>query len=405
VTPARKIAPPDWMTATPASAVLGALQRAGGIARFVGGCVRDALIGRKVTDVDIATDLAPEAVVAALEQAQLKAVPTGIAHGTVTAVADHRPYEITTLRRDVETYGRRAKVAFTDDWAADAARRDFTMNALYADADGTIYDPTSGLDDLGERRVRFVGEPAQRIEEDALRILRFFRFHAHYGNGAPDAAGLDACSAAAAKIAGLSAERIAQEIRKLLKADAAPPTVRLMAARGVLAQVSPALTDFDRLERLAAIERELGEAEPMRRLAALLPTDETAALTLAERLKLPVKERDRLVAMTRLPPVPIAARIERYHRGAESFRDAVLLAGADGADWRAALAAVAGWIPRAFPLRGADLVKLGLPPGRAVGELLARLERDWIGEGFKPSRASLLTRAKRAVAEAKAQVK
>ncbi|WP_119420511.1 CCA tRNA nucleotidyltransferase [Desertibaculum subflavum] len=401
MTPARKIAPPDWMTAPAAGAVLGALARAGGAARFVGGCVRDAVIGRNVTDVDIATDLAPESVMTALKQAGLKAVPTGMAHGTVTAVSEHRPYEITTLRRDVETDGRHARVEFTDDWAADAARRDFTMNALYADADGTVYDPTGGLADLAAHRVRFVGAPAQRIEEDALRILRFFRFHAHYGQGEPDMAGLDACAAAAARIAGLSAERVAQEMRKLLKAEAAPQTVWLMSARGILAPVSPALTRFERLDRLVAIERELGEAEPMRRLAALLPTDEAAALALAERLRLSVKERERLAAMTHLPSPPIAARVERYRRGAEGFRDAVLLAGADGADWRAALDAAGSWRPPAFPLRGADLLKLGLAPGPAVGELLQRLEREWIAGGFRPGKAGLLARAREAAAQVK----
>lgn len=401
MTPARKIDPPGWMTAPSATAVLGAIARAGGTARFVGGCVRDALLGRKVIDVDIATDLAPQAVMAALNAADLKAVPTGIAHGTVTAVADHRPYEITTLRRDVETFGRHARVEFTDDWAADAARRDFTINALYADADGTIYDPTGGLADLEQRKVRFVGEPAQRIEEDALRILRFFRFHAHYGKGEPDMAGLDACAAAAAKIDNLSAERIAQEMRKLLKADTAPQTVWLMATRGILTHVSPLLTRFGRLERLVAIERELGEAEPMRRFAALLPTEAEAALALAERLKLSVKERERLVAMTDLPTPPVTARIERYRRGAEGFRDAVLLAGADGAPWRELLDDVAGWTPPTFPLRGADLVKLGLEPGPAVGELLERLEREWIAGDFKPGRTGMLARAKEAIAQLK----
>lgn len=388
MTPAGRIAPQAWMAE--AGPLLAAIARAGGRARFVGGCVRDAVAGRAVADVDVATDLTPEVVQDALYGADIKALPTGIAHGTVTAIVDRRPFEVTTLRRDVETDGRHAKVAFTDDWAEDAMRRDFTMNALYADADGTLYDPTGGLPDLAAGRVRFVGDAAARIAEDALRILRFFRFHARFGKGEPDPAGLDACAAAAPTIGRLSAERVAQEMRKLLVADAAPQTLWLMAVRGILTQVSPSLGDLDRLERLVAIERELRTADAVRRLSALLPASTKAAIALADRLKLSGRERDRLIGMATPLGQPIAARIELYRRGPEGFRDAVLLAGANGADWRAALAAVDGWPVPSLPVRGADLLASGLMPGPALGRRLAEIEQRWIDSGFTLDRETLL---------------
>lgn len=379
MTPAGRIAPQAWMAE--ADPLMAAIGKAGGQARFVGGCVRDAVAGRAVADVDIATDLTPEAVQDALYSAGIKALPTGIAHGTITAIMDRRPFEVTTLRRDVETDGRHAKVAFTDDWLEDAKRRDFTMNALYADADGTLYDPTGGLADLAAGRVRFVGDAAARIAEDALRILRFFRFHARFGKGEPDRAGLDAAAAAASAIGRLSAERVAQEMRKLLIADAAPQTLWLMAVRGILVHVSPDLGDLDRLERLVAIERELRTADAVRRLSALLPRSTKTAIALADRLKLSGRERDRLIGMAAPVGQPIAARVELYRRGPEGFRDAVLLAGADGADWRAALAAVEGWPVPSLPVRGADLLASGLLPGPALGRRLAEIEQRWIDSG------------------------
>jgi len=388
VTPAGRIDPPAWMAA--AAPLLAALAGAGGRARFVGGCVRDAVAGRAVADVDIATDLTPGRVRDVLYAAGIKALPTGIAHGTITAIVEHRPFEVTTLRRDVETDGRHATVAFTDDWAEDAMRRDFTMNALYADPDGTLYDPAGGLADLAAGRVRFVGDAATRIAEDALRILRFFRFHARFGKGEPDAAGLDACAAAAAAIDRLSSERIAQEMRKLLVTDAAPQTLWLMAVRGILAHVSPDLGDLDRLERLVQIEREIGDADAVRRLAALLPKATRAAVQLSDRLKLSTRERDRLIALANPIARPIAARVELYRRGPGGFRDAVLLAGADGADWHAALAAVEGWTVPTLPVRGADLLAAGLVPGPALGRRLAEIEQRWIDSGFTLDRAALL---------------
>lgn len=388
MTPAGRLTPQAWMAE--ADPLLAAIEKTGGRARFVGGCVRDAVAGRAVADVDIATDLAPEAVQDALYGAGIKALPTGIAHGTITAIIDRRPFEVTTLRRDVETDGRHAKVAFTDDWAEDAMRRDFTMNALYADADGTLYDPTGGLADLAAGRVRFVGDAAARITEDALRILRFFRFHARFGKGEPDRAGLEACAAAASAIGRLSAERVAQEMRKLAVANAAPQTLWLMAVRGILAHVSPNLGDLDRLERLVAIERELDVPDAVRRLAALLPGTVKASVALADRLKLSARERDRLIGMATPIGQPIAARVELYRRGQEGFRDAVLLAGANGADWRAALAAVEGWPVPSLPVRGADLLAAGLVPGPDLGRRLAEIEQRWIDSGFTLGREALL---------------
>ena len=245
-----------WTTHPATVRVMDALARAGGedAARFVGGCVRNALLRRPVADIDIATVLTPDAVAAALQAAGIKAVPTGLAHGTVTAVVDGRPFEITTLRRDVETDGRHAVVAFTADWGEDAARRDFTMNALYADLEGQVFDPTGeGLGDLRNGAVRFVGDPAARITEDALRILRFFRFHALYGRGRADAAALAACAEGRDLIARLSIERIAKELLGLFGAEDPRPAVRLMAGAGVLGLTLPEANDLARFDALVEI--------------------------------------------------------------------------------------------------------------------------------------------------------
>lgn len=264
-----RLPPQPWMTAAPTRAVLAALRAAGIEARFVGGCVRDALIGRPVEDIDIAVDAAPHAVTAALEAAGLKAVATGIDHGTVTAVAQGSPYDVTSLRRDVATDGRHATVAFTDDWRADAARRDFTMNALFLSPDGTVTDFFGGEADLRAGRVRFVGDAARRIAEDRLRLLRFFRFLAHYGREPPDEATLDACAAAAPDLPRLSVERIAKEVKRLLAAPDPAPALGLMAERAILVHALPEARDIETLARLAALEHARGEADPIRRLGAL----------------------------------------------------------------------------------------------------------------------------------------
>src|SRR5690349_5033916 len=304
--------------------VLRALEAGGQPARFVGGCVRDALLGRPIGDIDIATPEPPERVVELLRKWRIKAVPTGIEHGTVTAVARGRPFEITTLRRDVETFGRHARVAFDAGWAEDAERRDFTMNAIFLDGSGAIFDFVGGIEDLHAGRVRFVGDPEARIREDVLRLLRFYRFHAHYGRGAADGTARNACRKLAPLLPSLSAERVAAETIKLLKAPDPVPTLRMMAEDGVLSAALPELARLDLLARLVAIEP---APDPVRRLAALLPPDPAAAGAFAARLRFPNKVRDRLVALT-APATAIdlaaderAQRWTLYRLGPAPYRD------------------------------------------------------------------------------------
>jgi poly(A) polymerase len=388
-----------WLTADGAADVMRALTAAGGIARFVGGCVRDALLARPVRDLDIAVDRPPEEVIRLLQAAGLKAVPTGIEHGTVTAVAGGRPFEVTTLRLDVETDGRRAVVAFTDSWLEDARRRDFTFNALYCDPDGTVYDPTGGIEDLHAGRVRFIGDPHRRIEEDALRILRFFRFHAWYGHGPLDAAGLAACTERGAALDLLSVERVRAEMLRLLEAPAPGAALRTMQAAGILARVLPEATDLAALDRLA----ELGATDPLLRLAALTPRRPEMLAALGARWKLSGREQKRLRCMAAgeaSPPADLGdadARAQLYWLGSERFRDLALLEWAhDGRDRRALVALADAWTPPAFPLKGADLLRRGVPAGERMGALLRALERQWVEEGFEPSRAELLARVESA---------
>jgi poly(A) polymerase len=395
---------PSWLAAPRTLAVMDALEAAGGAdcARFVGGCVRNALIGQPVADIDIATRLSPKEVIAALEAAKLKAVPTGVEHGTVTAVSQGQPFEITTLRRDVLTDGRRAVVAFTDDWGEDARRRDFTLNALYAGRDGTIFDPSGhGVADARAGRIVFVGEPEARLREDYLRILRFFRFLAWYGLGPPDAAALAACVALKDQIATLSAERISKEVLKLLAAPDPRATVALMARTEVLAQVLPAAPDLARFEGLVAI----GEADPLLRLAALLRDDPQAAAGLAGRLRLSNAERDRLIAaLTPQPEMtpsmsPPEIRRALYRLGVSAFRDRVRLTwAAEGlaadAPWRAMIALSETWTPPVFPLGGEDAIAAGAPRGPMVGQALREVEAWWIDGDFVQDRSAALEKLK-----------
>lgn len=402
MTPAGRIAPQEWMTATAAATVMSALNGDGGTARFVGGAVRDALVGRAVSDVDLATDLKPDAVTTRLQAAGVTVVPTGLRHGTVTAVTGGRHFEITTLRVDVETDGRHARVAFGADWQGDAERRDFTMNALYLDADGTLYDPTGGRTDLDAGRIRFVGDPARRIAEDYLRVLRFFRFQAHFGRVPPDATALDACRSAAPQLATLSAERIRVELLKLLAAPDPTPTVRLMAELGIFAPILPEATKIDRLAGLIAAECALAEpGDALRRLAALLETDDARAV--ADRLRLSNAQIDRLAdALDPAPQprpdlAPAAVRAEVYRRGAVRFIDRLLLVAALSPEPRrfAGLLAIAHAFDKPkLPVAGRDLVALGVPKGPAVGKLLRRLEERWIAGDFTEDRDALLAWAR-----------
>ncbi|HET7594194.1 MAG TPA: CCA tRNA nucleotidyltransferase [Stellaceae bacterium] len=420
--PAERIALQPWMSEPATRAVLAALTAAGGDARFVGGCVRDALLGRAIVDIDIATPLLPEEVMRRLEAAQIKAVPTGLAHGTVTAVAPPRQFEITTLRRDVETFGRQARVQFTDDWAEDARRRDFTMNALFLDADGNLFDPVRGLGDLRAGHVRFVGDASTRIREDVLRLLRFYRFHAHYGRGVADAEARAACRALARLLPTLSGERVAAETLKLLAAPDPLSTLRMMAEDGVLAAFLP---EARRLGRLAALIPLEPAPEPLRRLGALLDGGASAA-AVAERLRFSNEQRERLVAMLAPRwPVDLAGdeRSQRralYRLGGEVYRDLVLLRAAEsGEEVCQVYAAPPGevrarglaarapellafadqWRPPVFPLKGRDVAALGVPAGPEIGRLLAEVERWWEEGDFRADRKAVLAELKQRVAK------
>ncbi|WP_417232793.1 CCA tRNA nucleotidyltransferase [Brevundimonas sp.] len=379
-----------WLTSAATRAVFAALETAGGpdCARFVGGSVRNALLGQAVADFDIATTLEPEAAFAAIQTAGLKAVPTGLAHGTVTAVSGHQPYEITTLRRDVTTDGRKATVAFTDDWSEDAARRDFRLNALYADLTGRIYDPTGqGIEDALAGRVIFVGDPVTRIREDYLRILRFFRFYAWYGRDAPDAAAMTACTAEVDGLARLSAERVSTELMKLLNAPDPRRAVQAMAATGVLAQLLPEAVAGIAFQRLCELT-----TDPVLRLAGLMPVDADGLRALARRLRLSNAVRDRLVAgaeaATAVRPDmdDRTARAAVYRLGARAVEDALIRQRAamnsDPADDDRLTTLISGWTPPSLPVGGRDLARLGLAPGPDTGRLLKAFEAGWIADDF-----------------------
>jgi poly(A) polymerase len=391
-----RIAPQQWMVEPATLAVLGALAAGGVEARFVGGSVRDALLGQRIGDIDIATSASPTRVIELLEKACIKVVPTGLDHGTVTAIVPPRHFEITTLRRDVETYGRRARVAFDADWAADAARRDFTINAMFLDPDGTIHDPVGGLLDLRARRVRFVGDPATRLAEDVLRLLRYYRFEARFGTGNGDAQARAACRAAAHLLSTLSGERLQQELIKLLETPDPLAGLRMMRDDGVLAVAVPEARHLDRLRQLILIE---GTADPLLRLAALIEVDGKGAVALAARLRFSNVWRDRLCGLS--PPRPIDpegdVRTQRraLHRlGVERYRDVAALIAAEGGMSRNRLTELLdlarGWTPPVFPLAGRDVIALGIPAGERVGRLLSTVH-DWWEEGnFIADRAACL---------------
>jgi poly(A) polymerase len=398
-----------WMQAAETRAVMAALEAAGGAgcARFVGGCVRNTVIGRPVADIDIATTLTPDRVTAALKAAGLKAVPTGVEFGTVTAVAAGKPFEITTLRRDVETDGRHAVVAYTDDWAEDAARRDFRLNALYADAKGYLFDPTGeGEADARAGRIVFVGDPETRIREDGLRILRFFRFLAWYGKGEPDADGLAACERMKGSLISLSAERIAKELLRLLAADDPRPALRLMAATGILSLVVPQAHGLARFEHLVEIESDLFQCDPLLRLAALLPDDPAAGQAMAERLRLSNAQRNRLVAALGTEPrlvswlSPREARRAVYQLGVDAFCDRLMLgwAGSErhaaAMQWRALLPMAQSWPRPTFPLTGQEVIAAGVPEGPMVGEVMREIEAWWIDQDFIDDKLSIVERLK-----------
>ena len=418
--PTGKLAPQPWMEAEATRRVLAALTADGAEVRFVGGCVRDAVLKRPIKDIDIASHDPPDRVVALLERAGITAVPTGIAHGTITAVLGRDHFEITTLRQDVETFGRHARVAFTDDWAADAARRDFTMNAMFADLDGNIYDPFDGLADLGFGRVRFVGDPATRIEEDVLRLLRYFRFYAHYGIPPMDRPALAACRRLAPRLSTLSGERVAGEVLRLMQARDPASVLIVMRGERVLEHVLPEATAFGRLRVLSWLEsramaRPSVFPDPIRRLAATLETDAAGAAEVARRLKLSNREKERLVAIA-APELtidaamtgPMARRALR-RLGADTFRDLTLTAwaetrsrqgrpsSAETARWMNLLDAADRWVGISLPVRGRDCVALGVERGPAIGTLLEEIERWWEDNDFRPDRDACLERLQRLI--------
>jgi poly(A) polymerase len=391
-----------WLREGAVARLLSVLSSDGEEARVVGGAVRNALLGEPIHEIDIATAAVPDEVVRRAKAAGFKPVPTGIEHGTVTVVVDGHPFEVTTLRQDVETYGRHAKVAFGRDWRADAERRDFTMNALSATADGTIYDYVNGLDDLAARRVRFIGEPRARIEEDYLRILRFFRFHAAYGQGEPDREGLHACILGRAGLDKLSRERVRMEVMKLLIAPRATATLVVMSEVGLLLQVLGGVPYLAGFEMMTKVEAAAGFApDPVQRLGGLAVAVVEDAERLSERLRLSNSEQARLAAMgahwRRFSPATgeKAARALLYELEPQSYTDCALLAWARANatahddTWRNFVLLPQRWTVPVLPIRAADFIARGMTPGPALGEALRAAEQAWIAADFPLDQAAL----------------
>jgi poly(A) polymerase len=406
----RVLANAPWLNSGPTARVLKLLNGDGEEARVVGGAVRNALLDVPIVDVDIATTALPGEVTRRAKAAGIKSVPTGIEHGTVTLVVDAKPFEVTTLREDTETFGRKAKVAFGRDWVGDAHRRDFTINALSVGADGVVHDYIGGLDDVAARRVRFIGDPHQRIEEDYLRILRFFRIHAAFGAGVPDRAGYLACIAARAGLATLSAERLRMEVLKLLVADGALGSVTAMIDGGILLLVFGGIAYPGPFAAMIAAERLLGtKPDAIRRLAALAVAVTEDAKRLATRLRLSNVEAKRLDSMGhrwwRLAGMDQArARRRLYRLGAEAYRDRLMLAwaragsDADPTPWRELALLPERWSAPKFPLKAADFIARGIAEGPLLGQLLTLAEDAWLAADFPIDDASIAAIADQAVA-------
>ncbi|MBI1384674.1 MAG: CCA tRNA nucleotidyltransferase [Rhizobiales bacterium] len=404
----RLLAATDWLSSRPVQTVLGVLEGGGARSRVVGGAVRNTLVGRPVGDVDVATEAVPDQVVELAGRAGVKSIPTGIEHGTVTLVVEHVAIEVTTLRRDVTTHGRRAEVAFGSDWVADAGRRDFTINALYCDREGRLFDPLGGLADVAARRVRFIGEADRRIAEDYLRILRFFRFSAEYAEGEFDREGLLAAVRGRAGLRRLSGERVRTELLRILLAKRVGVALEAMRDCGTLVEALGFVPRGGLARRVAEVEVAMGLApDALRRLAGLFLHSRGDAARIAERLRLSRVEGERLAAMASVPmPEPRQGHGELrrllYAHGATAVVDRLVLAVAGGTlgleDGKAATRFAETWqVPR-FPVAGRDLLELGLAPGPAVGALLARIQADWVREDFAPERGELLERAAAAIA-------
>jgi poly(A) polymerase len=397
-----------WLKREEIARLLALLDRDGEEARAVGGAVRNALLGLPVGEVDIATTALPAEVMRRAEAAGWKAIPTGIEHGTVTIVIDRKAFEVTTLREDVETFGRKARVVFGRDWKADAERRDFTINAFSAAPDGTVHDYVGGADDIAAHRVRFIGEPQRRIDEDYLRILRFFRFHAYFDAGAPDQIGLRACIGARARLETLSRERVRMEMLKLLVAPRATPTLAVMAECGILGIVLGGVAFLASFENTAKVEAIVGaDPDAVRRLGALAVWVIEDAERLTQRLRLANTEAERLLALedwwrVAPQPEPQPAHALLYQLGPQSFVDRVLLAwarsqaGAADGNWLALARLPQSWTAPTFPLKAADFIQRGFSAGPALGAALRAAEAAWIAADFPVDRRRLDAIADRA---------
>ena len=391
------------MTASDTRRLIEVFEGGGAELRFVGGCVRDSLLGLGVRDIDIATDALPDRIMEILRDAGIKSVPTGIEHGTVTAVVEGRAFEITTYRRDINTDGRRAVVEFGTDWREDVKRRDFTINAMSITPDGDLHDPFDGEGDLMAGRVRFVGDAQRRVREDILRILRWFRFHAHYGKPPPDADALGACRGFAFRIPDLSGERIRHELLRLLAADNPLPSIELMIETDVFDAVLGRGRQIQCLAGLYVIEREIEmPPDPLLRLAALIGSP-GMAVPLAERLRLSNAEQKRLLAALGSEPSLSLDTSEAdrarifYHLGIRIVEDRILLAWAanpSATEWQEWLEAVQAFDMPAFPLSGRDVMAEGISAGPAVGDTLRQIEDWWIDARFTPDRVQCLAHLK-----------
>lgn len=394
----------DWLERAETRAVFDAIAVTGHEARAVGGAVRNALMGEAVGDVDLATPARPEAVMEAARSAGLQCIPTGIEHGTVTVISGEVAYEVTTLRRDVETYGRHAKVEFSTDWTADARRRDFTINALYCGADGTVFDPIGGYVDLTQRRIVFIGDPRERIREDYLRILRFFRVYAQYGRGGPERSALDACTSERHGLANVAAERIRVELLKLLEAPRAMDALSAMHDFGLLSPLLGAAPRLGLCRRVVERQAQFAmPADPLLRLSVLAAAVEEDIARLAAVLRLSNAERDSLLVFDKRATAVLrlddrSARRSLYRSGSpERWRRLVLAATAavpqiDAQNVRRLLDLPERLGLPQFPLRGADAVALGIPPGPRVGALLRELEAWWVEGDFAADEAALRTK-------------
>ena len=396
---------PEWLLNPGVNKLLQAFEKEGIEGRFVGGCVRDSLLGREVSDLDIAVNARPDIVLSIASKYDFKAIPTGLQHGTVTLIVDSTVFEITTLRRDVETDGRHAVIAFTDDWLEDASRRDFTMNAMYLDGGGNLYDPFDGLKDALEGRIRFVGKALDRLEEDALRLLRYYRFRAHYGYGEPDAEAAEACLKSVPLLQKLSKERVREEVLKLLKAPDPVPCWREMIDIGAVKTLLPELVNVDRLGIMVALSK-----DPFLRLASLLAGGRPEAGKVAQDLRLSNAQAARLRGMSEIPEIPrigtfsadITAKQGQYalyHLGKERVRDLfyVLAANQGLKPQEFNLPEWGENDPPVFPLAGRDVLSLGVEAGAQVGQVLDIVRTWWADQDFVPDRAACLGHLERVI--------